>query len=97
MQRAEAMKEIIHDRSMAMDTGELGAVKIACPVRWGVAGKGFAHADTSPAAYPAAAAGLRQKGTAMPEDAAANAAAPQTRVREMQTKLHRWAVIAAAA
>ena len=28
----------------------------------------------------------------MPEDAAANAAAPQTRVREMQTKLHRWAV-----
>ena len=33
----------------------------------------------------------------MPEDAAANAAAPQTRVREMQTKLHRWAVIAAAA
>jgi hypothetical protein len=58
MQRAEALKEIIHDRSMAMDTGELGAVKIACPVRWGVAGKGFAHADTSPAAYPAAAAGL---------------------------------------
>jgi hypothetical protein len=41
MQRAEALKEIIHDRSMAMDTGELGAVKIACPVRRGVAGKGF--------------------------------------------------------
>ena len=32
MQRAEALKEIIHDRSMAMDTGELGAVKVACPV-----------------------------------------------------------------
>ena len=27
MQTAEALKEIIHDRSMAMDTGELGAVK----------------------------------------------------------------------
>ena len=33
----------------------------------------------------------------MPGDAAANAAAPQVRVREMQTKLHRWAVIAPAA
>ena len=28
----------------------------------------------------------------MPEDAGANGLAPQTRVREMQTKLHRWAV-----
>jgi hypothetical protein len=28
----------------------------------------------------------------MPEDAGVNALAPQVRVREMQTKLHRWAV-----
>jgi hypothetical protein len=69
MQRAEALKEIIHDRSMAMDTGELGAVKIACPVRWGVAGKGFAHADTSPAAYPAGPADSRGRGTARDGDA----------------------------
>jgi hypothetical protein len=27
----------------------------------------------------------------MPEDAGVNALAPQVRVREMQTKLHRWA------
>ena len=27
----------------------------------------------------------------MPEDAGANGLAPHTRVREMQTKLHRWA------
>jgi len=40
MQTAEALKEIIHDRSMAMDTGELGAVKVACPVRWGSPEKG---------------------------------------------------------
>jgi hypothetical protein len=33
----------------------------------------------------------------MPEDAGVNGLAPQVRVREMQTKLHRWAVIAAAA
>jgi len=33
----------------------------------------------------------------MPEDAGVNALAPHVRVREMQTKLHRWAVIAAAA
>ena len=35
---------------------------------------------------------IRQKGTAMPEDAGVNSLAPQVRVREMQTKLHRWAV-----
>jgi hypothetical protein len=28
-------------------------VKVACVVRWGVAGKGSASAETSPAAYPA--------------------------------------------
>jgi RNA-directed DNA polymerase len=28
----------------------------------------------------------------MPEDAAVNGLAPHVRVREMQTKLHRWAV-----
>jgi RNA-directed DNA polymerase len=28
----------------------------------------------------------------MPEDAGVNALAPHVRVREMQTKLHRWAV-----
>jgi RNA-directed DNA polymerase len=28
----------------------------------------------------------------MPEDAGVNGLAPQVRVREMQTKLHRWAV-----
>ena len=33
----------------------------------------------------------------MPEDAGLNGLAPHARVREMQTKLHRWAVIAAAA
>ena len=27
----------------------------------------------------------------MPEDAGVNVLAPQVRVREMQTKLHRWA------
>src|SRR3954469_16157646 len=35
---------------------------------------------------------IRQKGTAMPEDAGGNSMAPQVRVREMQTKLPRWAV-----
>jgi RNA-directed DNA polymerase len=35
--------------------------------------------------------GIRQKGTAMPEDAGVNSPAPHARVREMQAKLHRWA------
>src|SRR5437764_14894267 len=35
--------------------------------------------------------GIRQKGTAMPEDAGVNSPAPHSRVREMQAKLHRWA------
>jgi RNA-directed DNA polymerase len=36
--------------------------------------------------------GIWQKGVAMPEDAGANGPAPHARVREMQAKLHRWAV-----
>src|SRR3954453_8877350 len=35
--------------------------------------------------------GIRQKETAMPEDAGVNTPAPHARVREMQAKLHRWA------
>ena len=77
MQRAEALKEIIHDRSMAMDTGELGAVKIACPVRWGVAGKGFAHADTSPAAYPAGPVGQQRTSMEDQEVASVNTGDPE--------------------
>lgn len=49
MQTAEALLEIIE----VDGTGERRAVKIACVVRWGVAGKGSAPAETSPAAYPA--------------------------------------------
>src|SRR4249919_3693846 len=79
-----------------LNTGEPGAVKVACPVRWGVAGKGFAHADTSPAAYPAGPA-CSQQGCRT-RSALVNIGDPwpsldeaEWRVLAMQRKLHHWA------
>ncbi len=45
-----------------------------------------------PATWRRAAAGFWQKGAAIPEDVGVNGPAPHARVREMQAKLHRWAV-----
>ena len=40
-------------------------MKVACVVRWGVAGKGSASAETSPAAYPAGPASEQRTLTGM--------------------------------
>jgi hypothetical protein len=71
-------------------------VKIACVIRRGVAGKGSAPAETSPATYPAEPASQQpklleyQEPPVNTDDLEYALCEAERRVLKIQTKLHRW-------